>query len=91
MNRLSLLMFAALFATGCTRAYSVTMGAQPSLDAHYVVVKTKWNGKMLVFDCLSQPEGKDWKPTCRKVRMETFMGKALDSALKGVRRKDADE
>ena len=53
--------------------------------------KTKWNGKMLVFDCLSQPEGKDWKPTCRKVRMETFMGKALDSALKGVRRKDADE
>ena len=91
MNRSSLLVAAAIFSAGCSRAYSVTMGPQPSASAHYVVVKTKWNGKMLVFDCMSQPEGNDWKPTCRKVRMETFMGKAMDSALQGVRKKDSDE
>ena len=75
----------AVLASGCMRAYTVSMGEQPSEDAHYVVVKTKWNGKMRLFDCLSRPDGSEWKPVCKQVKMQSTMGEALDDKWQKVR------
>jgi hypothetical protein len=89
MTRPSRLLLAlGLLASGCTRAYTVTMGAQPSSSAHYVVVKTRWNGKMKVFDCQSQPDGSTWDPTCKQVRMQSQMGETLDETWSRIRKKD---
>ena len=88
MTRILTLALAALSLSGCMRAYTITMGPQPSADAHYVVVKTKWNGKMKVFDCMSQPDGNAWEPTCRQVKMQSTLGKTLDDTWSKLRNKD---
>jgi hypothetical protein len=83
-------LFSLLAASGCSRAYTVNMGAQPSATAHYVVVKTKWTGSMRVFDCQSRPDGTTWEPTCRQVKMQSAMGQTFDDTLTRIRdRKDA--
>lgn len=91
--RRPLLLALPLLLGGCGRAYTVTMGPQPSVDAHYVVVKTRWNGKMRVFDCMSRPEGEEWTPTCKQVKMQSHMGGALDEGWNKLRsrRKDRDD
>ncbi len=90
MRTLPLLALSLLFS-GCMRAYTVDMGSQPSAAAHYVVVKTKWNGKMKVFDCMSRPDGTEWKPACKQVRMQSAMGETLDDTWTRIRKRRADK
>lgn len=73
---------------GCSRAYTVNMGHQPISQSHYVVVKTKWNGKMKVFDCQSTPQGDTWEPTCRQVKMQSTLGHSLDDTWTRIRKKE---
>ena len=64
--------------TGCSRAYTVNMSPLPASQSHYVVVQTKWNGKMKMYDCQSTPKGEEWEPTCRQVKLETTLGHVID-------------
>jgi len=84
-------VFVLLAASGCSRAYTVNMGSQPSATAHYVVVKTKWTGSMRVFDCQSRPDGTTWEPTCRQVKMQSSMGQTLDDTLTRIRDRKGDK
>jgi hypothetical protein len=51
------------------------MGDQPSSQAHYVVVKQTAAGQMVVYDCLSRPDGKEWEPTCKRVDLPGAMAR----------------
>jgi hypothetical protein len=64
-------MIAALLLVSCTKLYTVHMGAQPPEDAHYILVRTNSTGNMLVYDCLSKPDGESWEPTCVKADMRS--------------------
>lgn len=88
MFRPRLLSLAAAFSlAGCARGHTVVMGEQPSATAHYVIVKTKFTGKTVVFDCQSSPDGAEWEPTCRKVKMQGPMGELLDDTFDKVIRR----
>lgn len=71
----------------CFAGKTVEMGKTPAPDAHYVVVKTKWTGTMVIYDCVSRPEGK-WEPTCRQVKMISAAEEALSGAVQKLRGKD---
>ena len=65
------LLLASTGFTGCIHSYSVTMGDQPAEEAHYVVVQTRQNGRVIVYDCLSYPD-QEWEPTCVRSRMRRW-------------------
>ena len=77
MRVLALAAYVAVFLcsgtlmSGCMRTYTINMGEQPPEDAHYVVVQTRKNGKMKVYDCLSYPDD-EWKPMCVRAKMRVF-------------------
>jgi hypothetical protein len=83
----ALLPLAALSLAGCFAGKTVEMGQVPAETAHYVIVKTKWTGSMVVFDCVSRPDGK-WDPTCRQVKMISSAEAALSGAVQKLRGKD---
>lgn len=56
----------AMLSACAPKSYQVNMGAQPPEDAHYVVVRSVMGGSMVVYDCLSKPDGTTWEPTCVK-------------------------
>lgn len=78
---------AALSLTGCFAGKTVEMGQVPAETAHYVIVKTKWTGSMVVYDCVSRPDSK-WDPTCRQVKMISSAEAALSGAVQKLRSKD---
>lgn len=70
MPRTSLLTLVLL--TACAPKTSVVhMGVQPPEDAHYIVVRSVMGGTMVVYDCLSKPDGKTWEPTCVKAEVRS--------------------
>ena len=73
--------------TGCTRAYTVNMSTLPASESHYVVVQTKWNGKMKMYDCQSTPKGTEWEPTCRQVKVETTLDNVIDGTRNHLKKK----
>ena len=83
----ALLPLAAFSLAGCFAGKTVEMGKVPAETAHYVIVKTKWTGSMVVFDCVSRPDGK-WDPTCRQVKMISSAEAALSGAVQKLRGKD---
>jgi hypothetical protein len=87
LRSLALLGAVTLSASGCMRNYTVTMSDQPSETAHYVIIKTKWTGKMKVFDCQSQPNEGEWDPACKQVKFQSQMGELLDDTWTKVRNK----
>lgn len=55
--------------TGCAKQYEVvTAPQQANLDS-YVVVQYTNSGGMKIWDCRSEPDGRQWDPTCVRVRM----------------------
>lgn len=67
-----LLLPALVLLSACApKSYLVTMGAQPPEDAHYVVVRSVMGGSMVVYDCLSKPDGQRWEPTCVKAEVRS--------------------
>jgi hypothetical protein len=83
----ALLPLTAFSLAGCFAGKTVEMGQVPAETAHYVIVKTKWTGSMVVFDCVSRPDGK-WDPTCRQVKMISSAEAALSGAVQKLRGKD---
>ena len=77
---LAVALLVMLGASGCRQNYSVIMGAQPANTAHYVIVRTKWTGKMKVFDCQSMPDSTEWDPTCKQVKMQSALGEVVEDA-----------
>lgn len=75
MKSVLFILAASIPSAGCLRAYTVTMGDQPSAQAHYVVVKQTAAGQMVVYDCLSRPDGKVWEPTCKRVDLPGAMAR----------------
>ncbi len=80
VRRLVGVVLVVLGASGCRQNYSVIMGAQPADTAHYVIVRTKWTGKMKVFDCQSMPDSTEWDPTCKQVKMQSALGEVVEDA-----------
>lgn len=70
--RLFALSLALLATTGCMKSYTVhkTGDYVDAENAHYVIVRTKPNGKMHVYDCIAFPDGQDYDPTCTRVEVE---------------------
>lgn len=71
---------------GCYAGKSVHMGNVPAESAHYVVVKTKWTGAMVIYDCVSRPDGA-WEPTCHQTKMVSAAEAALSGAMQRLRPK----
>lgn len=71
---------------GCYAGKSVHMGQVPAESAHYVVVKTKWTGAMVIYDCVSRPNG-SWEPTCHQTKMVSAAEAALSGAVQRIRTK----
>lgn len=65
-----LLLLAPL--SGCLKTYTVhkTGDYVEAENAHYVIVRTKKNGKMHVYDCIAFPDGQTYSPTCTRVDVD---------------------
>jgi len=66
------LLCLGLLLSGCApKMFTVEMGGQPPKDAHYVLVRSQAGGSMVVYDCISMPDGRSWNPTCVKADMRS--------------------
>lgn len=71
MSRLFRIAALAVLSACAPKSYVVNMGVQPPEDAHYVVVRSVMGGTMVVYDCLSKPDGQTWEPTCVKAEVRS--------------------
>ena len=78
-------LFSGLLCTGCIKTYTVQMGAQPPEDAHYIIVQQGAGGMMKVYDCLSEPDGKNWTPHLREGGHAVFPAQVGESSAPGPR------
>jgi hypothetical protein len=85
-NRRAAAAWVVALLGGCYAGKSVHMGKVPAESAHYVVVKTKWTGAMVIYDCVSRPNGA-WEPTCHQTKMVSAAEAALSGAVQRIRTK----
>ena len=85
-NRRAGAALAVALLGGCYAGKAVHMGKVPAESAHYVVVKTKWTGAMVIYDCVSRPNGA-WEPTCHQTKMVSAAEAALSGAVQRIRTK----